>query len=458
MRTKSILLFFLVVNLSTSYSQSLFKNNDRICFMGNSITHGGRYHSYIYLYYVTRFPQLHLSYVNCGISGDVASGMFGRLQKDIYDNNPTVVTLSAGMNDVNRGLYSTKKLVENAEVKKQSAIESYKKNVIKVLDAYKAHNYKIILFTPTLYDETVESTVECMKGVNGALGECREFVLQIAKSYDATVVDFWKPTNQINDSMQKKDPTFTLTNKDRIHPQPTGHMVMAYLFLIQTKAPKEVWTLSLDAKTKKVLSQQNCELAGLKLINNSISFKNRELALPFPKVEAAKEAYDLVPLMDSLNQQIFKVANLQNGNYKLKINEIEVGQYTDLELAKGVNLALNTKTPQYQVSESIANLCEENASKANTIRTLRRIEIKQLTKLKSTERDSAKAYLKQYIEEMKLQKNNPEANSGYYIMTAQTYLKEIDNEELIKKRMQEIEVEIYKLNQPKTYRYLLEKI
>ena len=33
-----------------------FKNGDRVVFMGNSITDGGHYHSYIWLYYMTHFP------------------------------------------------------------------------------------------------------------------------------------------------------------------------------------------------------------------------------------------------------------------------------------------------------------------------------------------------------------------------------------------------------------------
>ena len=33
-----------------------FKDGDRAVFLGNSITDGGHYHSYIWLYYMTRFP------------------------------------------------------------------------------------------------------------------------------------------------------------------------------------------------------------------------------------------------------------------------------------------------------------------------------------------------------------------------------------------------------------------
>lgn len=46
-----------------------FKANDRIVFLGNSITEGGHYHSYIWLYYMTHFPELPLRIYNGGICG-----------------------------------------------------------------------------------------------------------------------------------------------------------------------------------------------------------------------------------------------------------------------------------------------------------------------------------------------------------------------------------------------------
>ena len=52
-----------------------FKANDRIVFLGNSITEGGHYHSYIWLYYMTHFPELPLRIYNGGIGGDCASHM-----------------------------------------------------------------------------------------------------------------------------------------------------------------------------------------------------------------------------------------------------------------------------------------------------------------------------------------------------------------------------------------------
>jgi hypothetical protein len=57
---KKALLFVaaLVCIAFSAQAQSIepFKDGDRAVFLGNSITDGGHYHSYIWLYYMTRFP------------------------------------------------------------------------------------------------------------------------------------------------------------------------------------------------------------------------------------------------------------------------------------------------------------------------------------------------------------------------------------------------------------------
>jgi hypothetical protein len=55
------------------------------------------------------------------------------------------------------------------------------------------------------------------------------------------------------------------------------------------------------------------------------------------------------------------------------------------------------------------------------------------------------------------QKDDPPERTQYYMMLARTYLNEIDNEQAMLARIQEIEDEIYRINQPAVYAYSLEK-
>lgn len=458
MKRPTFTYWLLAILLSAlAHAAPLLKHNDMVCLVGDSITHSGPYHSYVFLYYATRFPQMRIKFINCGISGDSASGMMSRLQKDVFSNNATVATLSAGMNDVNRGLYSQTKVPEGAENSKRKAIDNFKQNVEKISDSLAAKGVRQILITPTIYDETFNSPVESLVGVNGALGECSDFVLELGKKRNAQVVDFWHPMNEINTQRQQVDPQFTLIGKDRIHPGPMGHMVMAYLFLDQTGAPQDVWRLSIDAKSSKVLEQKNTEASNLAATPASLSFSNKEMALPFPLIEDAKAAYDLVPFVHRLNQQVLQIRNLATGNYALKINGTDVGTYSWSDLEKGVNLATNTSTPQNILAQKIAALCKEHHSLGSTIRMLRRVEMKHLGGVDLNDKEAVKAKLEAFIAEMQAKKNDPGANSGYYITTARTYLKESGNEEAIRARILAIEDEIYGINQPQSYSYSLEK-
>src|SRR3954464_14887772 len=83
------------------YAQSVapFKAGDRVVFVGNSITDGGHYHSYIWLYYMTHFPDRRITCLNAGIGGDVAAQINDRFEDDVLSKKPTVLTLTWGMND-----------------------------------------------------------------------------------------------------------------------------------------------------------------------------------------------------------------------------------------------------------------------------------------------------------------------------------------------------------------------
>ena len=60
-----------------------FQKGDRVTFVGNSITDGGHYHSYIWLYYMTHFPKMRLWMANCGVGGDTAKEILARFDDDV---------------------------------------------------------------------------------------------------------------------------------------------------------------------------------------------------------------------------------------------------------------------------------------------------------------------------------------------------------------------------------------
>ena len=123
-----------------------FEEGERVVFVGNSITHGGHYHSFIWLYYMTRFPDKPITIMNAGIGGESAWDMKDRLDYDVFNRKPTYVTLTFGMNDTGYDIYMKDDAKELSEQRIAKSLESYreieerllaKNKIKKVLLAYK---------------------------------------------------------------------------------------------------------------------------------------------------------------------------------------------------------------------------------------------------------------------------------------------------------------------------------
>src|SRR5258706_5896858 len=104
------------------------KGEDRIVFMGDSITDGWKLDQY--------FPGE--PYVNRGISGQTTPQMLLRFRPDVIDLKPRVVVILAGTNDIagNTGVMSN---------------EDIQGNIQSMAELAKAHGIKVVLssITPT---------------------------------------------------------------------------------------------------------------------------------------------------------------------------------------------------------------------------------------------------------------------------------------------------------------------
>src|SRR5271170_7639154 len=116
-----------------------FQSGDTVCWVGDSITHGGSYHAIVELFYATRFPDRNIRYYNDGIGGDRASAIMSdekyRLDADILAHKPTVATSMLGMNDVNRADYGADKAGAEIQEKHQHFLDVYDENMRKLMDS-----------------------------------------------------------------------------------------------------------------------------------------------------------------------------------------------------------------------------------------------------------------------------------------------------------------------------------
>lgn len=364
-----------------------FKNGDRVCFVGNSITHNGDYWHNVQLYYATRFPQLDVKFFNCGISGDVTSGILRRMDSDILIHRPTWAVIMIGMNDVNRPLYGAKRKNEpGIKEKQQAELTKYKKNVDSVIRIFRDKGINVILQTPSIYDQTAKLSTNNLFGVNDALKTCADFIRTAAKKYKLTVVDYWTMLTTLNEEIQKTDSSATLIGKDRVHPGGTGHLLMAWEFLRTTKAPAVVSTIVVDrdAATSKSKSQQ-CDITDMKRSDKLITFVCKEKALPFPLREDQMKVTQLVAFDDSLNREVLKFNYLKPGTYTLSIDGTEIGKYFSGELERGINLSTIHNLQQYQQALEVQALLKRSWALEGQLRAFRLIEHRYINNLPGNE-------------------------------------------------------------------------
>jgi hypothetical protein len=193
---------------------------------------------------------------------------------------------------------------------------------------------------------------------------------QWAKDYHAGTVNFYGVMNEINQREQKKDPNFTLIGKDRVHPGPVGHFVMAYIFLKAQNMPREVAAIDVDARKEKAGAMVNSEIRHIRKLPDGVEFDAWEKALPMVVPDAAKPALELIPFVKELNQETLTITGLAKGQYTLKIDGEAIGEPSSDELKAGINLSENPKTPQYQQAAAAIKISSDRTKIGATIRDI----------------------------------------------------------------------------------------
>jgi lysophospholipase L1-like esterase len=374
---KLLLPLLLLSRVLTAQDAQPFRANDVVCYVGDSITHGGTYHSIVTLFYATRFPGSPMRFYNEGIGGDRASMIMSderyRLNVDILGKKPTVASIMLGMNDVGRVDYEPGRTGPDVEAKRAASLATYHDNMQKLIESLTKIGARLILITPSIYEEAPKFSVpgdaaEPAVGVNAVLGKCALQVREFAKEYHAGVADFWGTMNAVNEEQRKTDPLFSVVGPNRIHPGPIGHFVMAYAFLKAQNVPHEVATISVNAHKKAADHEMNCKIDKVIASKTGVEFDALEGALPMVVPEEAKPALKLVPFEGQFNQEVVKVSGLKKGNYELKIDQNVIGEYSADELNRGVDIAENPATPQYQQSEAVTRINTDRTKTAAKIR------------------------------------------------------------------------------------------
>ncbi|MBO9154818.1 SGNH/GDSL hydrolase family protein [Chitinophaga sp. GCM10012297] len=446
-----LIVFCLVAGFSAS--AQVFKKGDRVAFVGNSITHNGDFWHNVSLWYATRYPQLGVTFFNCGISGDVTKGILDRMDEDILVHQPTWAVIMIGMNDVNRPLYDKKRVNEpGIKEQQQQALATYKKKLDSIIRVFQSKNIKVILQTPSIYDQTSKMATNNLYGVNDALKTCAGYVREFAAKYKVPVVDYWTSLSAFNAEVQRTDSNATVIGKDRVHPGAVGHLLMGWEFLKTFKSSPIVATVVADRDVKS--SQAKCQqakIAGLVRDGNTVTFTATEQALPFPLRDEQAFALELAPFTENFNRELLRFNFLKPGNYVLSIDDVEIGQYFSGELERGVNLALITKTPQYEQAKKVQALLQNSWKLEAQLRQIRRVEYRYMNTLPGREN---LAVVKHYYDTAMAKR----PDTDYMKKTFAEYLEQKPKEAEIRRQWASSLDSLPVLLKPAAHKYVLKKI
>jgi len=347
------------------------KSGDRVCFYGDSITEQRYYGMDVETYIRTRFPDLHVKFVNSGVGGDrVTGGWAGpideRLQRDVFPFKPNVVTIMLGMNDGGYHAFN------------QGTFRTYTNGYEHIIESLQKHlpGVRIVLIEPTPYDD-VTHPPQFPGGYNAVLQRYAAFVSQLAAGHHLMCVDFMKPMLDVLQKAEAQDAGLAdNVIPGRIHPSAVGELIMAQALLKAWGASSVATAVTIDATGKQVVQADNTTVSDLVKNADTLSWTQKDRSLPFPILglhetwwqfppvvtfdqwppkltflnpppqpnwdytnAAAKMIVDLSGFYDALDQEPLVVRGLQSGNYELRINGQTVGQFTAAQLEQGINLA-----------------------------------------------------------------------------------------------------------------------
>lgn len=259
--------FALMLSVASSAFGAPFEKDATVAFLGDSITHQGRWTGFVTRYYMERMPERNVRFYNAGVGGDTMSGCLSRLHEDVTPHRPSVIVTMFGMNDVGWSLRA-EKYGEKENEQKRQILARYEKNLRALAARLRADNpgVRLVWCTPSIYDETAKIAKANLPGRNRELlAGCAEIVKRYGAETGDEVIDFNGPMAAFNAEKQKSDPTFTLVGPDRVHPLAPGAFFMACEFLRQQgldpqadKAdPLKPWPQT--AKSRKISECLACE-------------------------------------------------------------------------------------------------------------------------------------------------------------------------------------------------------
>ncbi len=321
-----------------------FQPNDRIVFLGDSITEQYQYSTYLELYLTTRFPKGDFVFLNAGIGGDTANGGASRFQLHVLDDKPTAVTINFGMNDAGYQEF------------KEPANKVYREKTEAMLKMAKDAKVRVAVCSPNAVDPRVSPGFSDFKRYLETQKQFYAPLKEVAEKNGASFADQYAVTRTAIEAMTKDDPKAAKAKPyyDGFHTAPPGGLLMAHAILTQLKAPAVVSHAHVVAAGKPPQPEdKGCKVEVTDRGEGGVTFTRTDDALPLP---VQKDWVPMLPYTNELKDLNFyglTVLGLKDGSYDVSIDGVKVGAFTAKELAAGVNLGNATSGPVFDHAQKV---------------------------------------------------------------------------------------------------------
>jgi lysophospholipase L1-like esterase len=343
----------LVICTSAFGEPFALKDGDTVVFYGDSITAQRLYTRFVEDFVLTRYPDLHIRFVNAGVPGDTALGgytgtMAQRVQRDVQPFHPSMIAVMMGMNDGGWGQESPK------------VDASFEKGYRELLAALhtSAPDATLTLIRPSPYDEITHGTEfpHYSRVIDDLASDVSRMAAEMREQGDKVyLADFHQPLIDALQKAQTQSPELApLIVPDRIHPLETGHWIMAAQLVSAWHIDPVVSSLELGASDATVHSRHRASVANLRKTAAGLEWSETDEALPLPLDLNSAMISLLVHISNiaAVDRQQLKVDGLEAGHYQLLIDNKPIASFSNDELQTGVNLAL-LKTPMVEQAQDI---------------------------------------------------------------------------------------------------------
>ena len=314
---------------------TLLRRGDRLAIIGDSITEQKMYSRMIETYLTVCAPQLEIETRQYGWSGEKAAQFLQRMDQDCLRFQPTVATLSYGMNDARYRPFDF------------HTGRWYSDHYSAIVERFQHSGARVVVGSPGCSGKIaswVASRAGTLDEHNQNLCVLRDIAIQISLDRKVGFADVFWPMYQAQVKFDAKFTTATkpyrVAGEDGIHPGWAGHTLMAYAFLKALGLDGNLACIEID------LVNRDIELSeGHSLVASAEHWWEIESErYPFcadGKIDdenSIRSGMQLVPFNENLNRWMLVVVGLDASKATIRWGDGK-RTYTADQLKAGVNLA-----------------------------------------------------------------------------------------------------------------------